>query len=266
MRVLVLAKYPALPVAMQRQLFGARAHDTQSFESNQFCQCFGELNFFHALVHLLGLRAAFKLSSARTTFASMVRGSLVKGPCDGKEIPRLLCHLAMEEFVGLVWCEDVSVFASDLKSCGAGRALMMFGTHPRARRMLIQTLRDFGDIFQEGLCTHERSLRTIRANLHKEVTLHHEEQPFRTYRQSHCALLRVGIIWTSTPAGDVWARAMSRARRNYGQCFEEIRILWKCFGNAYGYAFDTWAKRLDAVMAESMLESMAEAAGRERLG
>ena len=32
---------------------------------------------------------------------------------------------------------------------------------------------------------------------------------------------------------------MSRARRNYGQCFEEIRILWKCFGNAYGYAFDT---------------------------
>ena len=164
----------------------------------------------------MGLRAAFKLSSARTTFASMVRGSLVKGPCDGKEIPRLLCHLAMEEFVGHVWCEDVSVFASDLKSCGACKALMMFGTHPRARRMLIQTLRDFGDIFQEGLCTHERSLRTIRANLHKEVTLHHEEQPFRTYRQSHCALLRVGIIWTSTPAGDVWARAMSRARRNYG--------------------------------------------------
>ena len=234
---------------MQPQLFGARAHDAQSFES-KFCQCFGELNFFHALVHLLGLRAAFKLSSARTTFASMVRGSLVKGPCDGKEIPRLLCHLAMEEFVGHVWCEDVSVFASDLKSCGACKALMMFGTHPRTRRRLIETLRDFGDIFQEGLCIHERSLRTIRANLHKEVTLHHAYgQSFRTYRQSHCALLRVGIIWTSTPAGDVWARAMSRARRNYG-------------GHPYQYILNTWAKRLDAAMAESM----AEAAGRERLG
>lgn len=193
---------------MQRQLFGARAHDTQSFESNQFCQCFGELNFFHALVHLLGLRAAFKLSSARTTFASMVRGSLVKGPCDGKEIPRLLCHLAMEEFVGHVWCEDVSVFASDLKSCGACKALMMFGTHPRARRMLIQTLRDFGDIFQEGLCVHQRSYRTT--------------QPTATSCESHGGFSEVGIIWTSTPAAAVWMSAATRRRENYGEDYSDF--------------------------------------------
>ena len=58
-----------------------------------------KLNFFQRLVHLLGLRAAFKLSKTETTVASMVRGSLVKGARDGKEIPRLLCHLATEEFV-----------------------------------------------------------------------------------------------------------------------------------------------------------------------
>lgn len=32
---------------------------------------------------------------------------------------------------------------------------------------------------------------------------------------------------------------MTRRLGKYGECFEEIRILWKCFGNAYGYAFDT---------------------------
>ena len=71
---------------MQRQPRGASAHgDAQSFESKQLTRCFGELNFFQHLVHLLGLRAAFKLSKTETTVASMVRGSLVKGPRDGKK-------------------------------------------------------------------------------------------------------------------------------------------------------------------------------------
>ena len=46
-------------------------------------------------------------------------------------------------------------------------------------------------------------------------------------------------IWASHYAAAIWAHAMTRRLGNYGECFEEIRILWKCFGNAYGYAFDT---------------------------
>ena len=209
--VLVLAKYPALLIAMQRQPRGAGAHgDAQSFESKQFTQCFGDLNFFQHLLHLLSLRAAFKLSSTQTTFASMVRGSLVKSSCDGKEIPRLLCHLAMEEFVEHRWCDDLSEYAASLRKFGCQAGLLVFGNSPAAGRMLLHLLDDFGDIFQVGLCIHQRSLRSTSREL-----------SFRTYRQSHAALSRVGIIWTSGPKDAVWGPAMTRQLENYGTCLND---------------------------------------------
>ena len=187
---------------MQRQPRGASAHgDAQSFESKQLTRCFGELNFFQHLVHLLGLRAAFKLSKTETTVASMVRGSLVKGPRDGKEIPRLLCRLAMEEF--LTW------------NCGNAIVLLRWntrlGSKAAARQRFLEMLQDFCDIFVDGLCIHQRSLRSTSREL-----------SFRTYRQSHAALSRVGIMWTSTPKDAVWGPAMNRCLHNYGTCLTDF--------------------------------------------
>ena len=201
---------------MQRQPRGASAHgDAQSFESKQLTRCFGEplcllrlvacssedvargvpkkLNFFQRLVHLLGLRAAFKLSKTETTVASMVRGSLVKGPRDGKEIPRLLCHLAMEEFV--TWC------------CGNAIVLLRWntrlGSKAAARQRFLEMLQDFCDIFVDGLCHTRRSYRTTPDDLF----------------DPHCSPVAagmprgIGMIWTSTPVD----AAMTRRLKNYGE-------------------------------------------------
>jgi hypothetical protein len=187
-------KMSSATIAMQRQPRGAGAHgDAQSFESKQFTQCFGELNFFQHLVYLLGLRAAFKLSSTKTTVASMVRGSLVKSPRDGKEIPRLLCSLAMEEF--LSWC------------CGNAIVILEWntrlGSKAAARQRFLEMLQDFCDIFVDGLCIHSRSLRTTRDDLF----------------DPHCSPVAagmprgIGMIWTSTPV----AAAMTRRLKNYGE-------------------------------------------------
>ena len=157
---------------MQRQPRGAGAHgDAQSFESKQFTRCFGELNFFQHLVHLLGLRAAFKLSTTETTVASMVRGSLVKSPRDGKEIPRLLCHLAMEEFVELGGAEmQLSVLRME---CQAG---LGYGNAQLLGRMFLEMLQDFGDIFVD------RSMysSTFSSN-------HIPTTSLRSHMQSHAA-------------------------------------------------------------------------------
>ena len=179
---------------MQRQPRGASAHgDAQSFESKQLTRCFGELNFFQHLVHLLGLRAAFKLSKTETTVASMVRGSLVKGARDGKEIPRLLCRLAMEEFVS--WC------------CGNAIVLLRWntrlGSKAAARQRFLEMLQDFCDIFVDGLCHTRRSYRTTPDDLF----------------DPHCSPVAagmprgIGMIWTSTPVD----AAMTRRLKNYGE-------------------------------------------------
>ena len=192
---------------MQRQPRGASAHgDAQSFESKQLTRCFGELNFFQRLVHLLGLRAAFKLSKTETTVASMVRGSLVKGARDGKEIPRLLCRLAMEEFVS--WC------------CGNAIVLLRWntrlGSKAAARQRFLEMLQDFCDIFVDGLCHTRRSYRTTPDDLF----------------DPHCSPVAagmprgIGMIWTSTPV----AAAMTRRLKNYGErrndyCHMEQKLL-----------------------------------------
>ena len=138
-------------------------------------------------MHLLGLRAAFKLSIKKTTVASMVRGSLVKNPCDEKEIPRLLCHLATEEFV--TW------------NCGNAIIILEWnarlGNKPAARQIFLEMLQGFGDIFVDGLCVHHRSLRTTHDKLF----------------DTHWSLRGIGIILTSTPV----AAAMTRRLKNYGE-------------------------------------------------
>ena len=177
---------------MQRQPRGASAHgDAQSFESKQLTRCFGELNFFQHLVHLLGLRAAFKLSKTETTVASMVRGSLVKGPRDGKEIPRLLCRLAMEEF--LTW------------NCGNAIVILEWntrlGNNAAARQVFLEMLQEFCYIFVDGLCIHRRSLRTTPDDL------------FDPHSVAAGMPRGIGILLTSTPV----AAAMTRRLKNYGE-------------------------------------------------
>ena len=177
---------------MQRQPRCAGAHgDAQSFESKQLTRCFGELNFFQHLMHLLGLRAAFKLSKTETTVASMVRGSLVKSPRDGKEIPRLLCHPAMDEF--LIW------------NCGNAVVILEWnarlGNKAAARQVFLEMLQDFCDIFVDGLCIHRRSLRTTPDDL------------FDPHSVAAGMPRGIGMIWTSTPV----AAAMTRRLKNYGE-------------------------------------------------
>ena len=199
---------------MQRQPRGASAHgDAQSFESKQLTRCFGEplcllclvacssedvargvpkkLNFFQRLVHLLGLRAAFKLSKTETTVASMVRGSLVKGPRDGKEIPRLLCSFAMEEF--LSWCAGNAIVILEWNT--------RLGNKAAARQRFLEMLQDFCDIFVDGLCHTRRSYRTTPDDL------------FDPHSVAAGMPRGIGMIWTSTPV----AAAMTRRLKNYGE-------------------------------------------------
>ena len=79
-------------------------HDLSSRDRSAILEkCFGELGFFQQLLEFLGLRTAFKLRSSGTILASMVSGSFVKNEF---EMDRLLCQLAMEEFVKQWQCED----------------------------------------------------------------------------------------------------------------------------------------------------------------
>ena len=185
---------------MQRQHGGASAQDdARSFESRPFChsgmKCFGELGFFQQLLEFLGLRTAFILRSSGTTLASMVSGSFVKNEF---EMDRLLCQLAMEEFVKQRQCEDLSDFVRQWQ-CNR----RVYEQHE-----ILQIVRDFGDIFQEGLCVRQRSCRTT--------------QPTATSCESHGGFSEVGIIWTSTPAAAVWMSAATRRRKNYGEDYSDF--------------------------------------------
>lgn len=185
---------------MQRQHGGASAQDdARSFESRPFChsgmKCFGELGFFQQLLEFLGLRTAFILRSSGTTLASMVSGSFVKNEF---EMDRLLCQLAMEEFVKQRQCEDLSDFVRQWQCNGR-----VYEQHE-----ILQIVRDFGDIFQEGLCVRQRSCRTT--------------QPTATSCESHGGFSEVGIIWTSTPAAAVWMSAATRRRKNYGEDYSDF--------------------------------------------
>lgn len=99
---------------------------------------------------------------------------------------------------------------SQSRKFGCQAGLLVFGNSPAAGRMLLHLLDDFGDIFQVGLCIHQRSLRSTSREL-----------SFRTYRQSHAALSRVGIIWTSGPKDAVWGPAKTRQLQNYGTCLND---------------------------------------------
>ena len=187
---------------MQRQHGGASAQDdARSFESRPFChsgmKCFGELGFFQQLLEFLGLRTAFKLRSSGTTLASMVSGASVKNVF---EMDRLLCQLAMEEFVKQRQCEDLSDFVRQWQ-CNR----RVYEQHE-----ILQIVRDFGDIFQEGLCVRQRSCRTT--------------QPTATSCESHGGFSEVGIIWTSTPAAAVWMSAATRRRENYGEDYRDFAV------------------------------------------
>ena len=187
---------------MQRQHGGASAQDdARSFESRPFChsgmKCFGELGFFQQLLEFLGLRTAFILRSSGTTLASMVSGASVKNVF---EMDRLLCQLAMEEFVKQRQCEDLSDFVRQWQ-CNR----RVYEQHE-----ILQIVRDFGDIFQEGLCVRQRSCRTT--------------QPTATSCESHGGFSEVGIIWTSTPAAAVWMSAATRRRENYGEDYRDFAV------------------------------------------
>ena len=176
-------------------------HDLSSRDRSAILEkCFGELGFFQQLLEFLGLRTAFKLRSSGTILASMVSGSFVKNEF---EMDRLLCQLAMEEFVKQWQCEDLSDFVRQWQCNGR-----VYEQHE-----ILQIVRDFGDIFQEGLCVHQRSYRTT--------------QPTATSCESHGGFSEVGIIWTSTPAAAVWQSAVTRRRENYGEDYGD-------------YAFAPW--------------------------
>ena len=173
-------------------------HDLSSRDRSAILEkCFGELGFFQQLLEFLGLRTAFKLRSSGTILASMVSGSFVKNEF---EMDRLLCQLAMEEFVKQWQCEDLSDFVRQWQCNGR-----VYEQHE-----ILQIVRDFGDIFQEGLCVHQRSYRTT--------------QPTATSCESHGGFSEVGIIWTSTPAAAVWMSAATRRRENYGEDYGDFAI------------------------------------------
>lgn len=170
-------------------------HDLSSRDRSAILEkCFGELGFFQQLLEFLGLRTAFKLRSSGTILASMVSGSFVKNEF---EMDRLLCQLAMEEFVKQWQCEDLSDFVRQWQCNGR-----VYEQHE-----ILQIVRDFGDIFQEGLCVHQRSCR---------YTQH------RASCESHGGFSEVGIIWTSTPAAAVWMSAATRRRENYGEDYSDF--------------------------------------------
>ena len=173
-------------------------HDLSSRDRSAILEkCFGELGFFQQLLEFLGLRTAFKLRSSGTILASMVSGSFVKNVF---EMDRLLCQLAMEEFVKQWQCEDLSDFVRQWQCNGR-----VYEQHE-----ILQIVRDFGDIFQEGLCVHQRSYRTT--------------QPTATSCESHGGFSEVGIIWTSTPAAAVWMSAATRRRENYGEDYRDFVV------------------------------------------
>ena len=111
----------------------------------------------------------------------------------------------------------IYVFDSDIKS--SWRLCAISVTYSKRAYLFINVLFEFAARRHFGTQTaappHQVTSKAIVRFL--ELVL---------YRQAHnCAAL--------------WAHAMTRRLGKYGECFEEIRILWKCFGNAYGYAFDT---------------------------
>ena len=155
-----------------------------------FMKCFGEHDVFQQLMPFLDLRSTFKLSYSGTTLASMLKGSLVKSP-------RLLCQLAMEQFVEFVLGDDLydlSAWAVVIKSVGGDEFSDQYFrlTHQE----FLEIMRDFGDIFQEGHSIHQRSRRIRRPPLFLDTD---RRPPAESHKQSHCALPGIGIIWTSKP-------------------------------------------------------------------
>ena len=155
-------------------------------------KCFGEHYVFQQLVPFLDLRSTFKLRNSGTTLASMVKGSLG----DDLRCPRLLCQLAMEEFVEFVLDDDLydlSAWAVEVQSFGGGDFSDL--CFRLGHQEFLEIMRDFGDIFQEGLSIHKRSLRIRSPSPFRDTD---RCPPAPSYKQSHCALPGIGIIWTSS--------------------------------------------------------------------
>ena len=122
----------------------------------------------------------------------MVKGSLG----DDLRCPRLLCQLAMEEFVEYVLDDDLydlSAWAVEVQSFGGGDFSDL--CFRLGHQEFLEMMRDFGDIFQEGLSIHKRSLRIRSPSPFRDTD---RCPPAPSYKQSQCALPGIGIIWTSS--------------------------------------------------------------------
>ena len=177
------------------------------YHSRRLTKCFGEHDVFQQLMPFLDLRTAFKLSSSGHAFASMVSSSL--GKCELKT-PKLLCQLAMEQFVVFAFFEKLTVAAVQLRGIEP-----MYRFHKDEFRHAMELM---GDIFLEGLCTHKRSHRTA-------VHVHMR----RTFESDQWEDPGVGVIWHTANAP--WF-VSERRLENYGNCFPQVH-LWKCFGEDY---------------------------------
>ena len=154
-------------------------------------KCFGEHYVFQQLMPFLDLRSTFKLRNSGTTLASMVKGSLG----DDLRCPRLLCQLAMEVFVEYVLDDDLydlSAWAVEVQSFGGGDLSDL--CFRLGHQEFLEMMRDFGDIFQEGLSIHKRSLRIRSPSPFRDTD---RCPPAPSYKQSQCALAGIGFIWTS---------------------------------------------------------------------
>ena len=176
----------------------------------RFLKYFGEHNFFQQLMPFLDLRTAFQLSSSGNTCASMVSCSL--GKCELKT-PKLLCQLAMEQFVVFAFFEELTVAAVQLKGIEP-----MYRFHKKEFRHAMELM---GDIFLEGLCTHKRSHRTAVHGTQIHMR--------RTFESDKWEDPGVGVIWHTANAP--WF-VSERRLENYGNCFPQVH-LWKCFGEDY---------------------------------
>ena len=175
----------------------------------RFLKYFGEHDFFQQLMPFLDLRTAFKLSSSGHTCASMVSCSL--GKCDKKTL-KLLCQLAMEQFVVFAFFTELSVCAVQLR-----------GIEPRYRFFKNEfryAMEQIGDVFLDGLCTHKRSHRT---------SVYGKQVWRRTFEHDEWEDPGVGVIWHTANAPVL---VSERRLENYGNRFSQVH-LWKCFGEDY---------------------------------
>ena len=97
----------------------------------------------------------------------------------------------MEEFVEDWMCDELSECALDLRSF-----IARHGHGWRFTKLdFLKIMHSFGEIFQEGLNLHRRSLT----------------HPTNCMR-NHYALPEVGILWTGTPAKAVWIAMRRRVK------------------------------------------------------